>query len=83
MLDLLRTAPPWRKLAMLGEMHETLRTLMLTGLRQRHPQASPAELKRRLADLWLGPELAAKVYGPLAEEPSNADRTNYSDPAGD
>jgi len=82
MLDLLRAAPPWRKLAMLGEMHTTLRTLMLNGMRQRHPQASPAELRRRLADLWLGPELAAKVYGPPAEEPHYADRADRGDSAG-
>jgi len=35
----------------------------------RHPQATPAELHRLLADLWLGPELAARVYGPLPSNP--------------
>jgi len=43
-------------------------TLALSGLRQRHPQASEDELRRHLADLWLGPELAARVYGPLVEK---------------
>jgi hypothetical protein len=38
----------------------------LSGLRQRYPQATPEEL-RRLADLLLGPELAARAYGPLPE----------------
>ena len=65
-IELLRQAPPWRKLHMVGQMNQTVRTLALSGLRQRHPQATPEELRRRLADLLLGPELAARVYGPLA-----------------
>jgi hypothetical protein len=62
---MLRQAPAWRKLEMLGQMNETVRTLALSGLRQRHPQATPQELRRRLADLLLGPTLAEQVYGPL------------------
>jgi hypothetical protein len=41
------------------------RALALAGLRERFPHDSPAQLRRRLADLWLGAELAAKAYGPL------------------
>ena len=44
----------------------------IDGLRQRHPQATPEQLRRLLADLWLGPELAARVYGPLSEENARA-----------
>lgn len=64
-IDLLRAAPPWRKLALVGQLNQTVRVLALEGLRQRYPQTTPAELERRLADLWLGPEMAAKVYGPF------------------
>ena len=64
-IELLRQAPPWRKLHMVGQMNQTVRTLALSGLHQRHPQATLEELRRRLADLLLGPELAARVYGPL------------------
>ena len=49
---------------MAAQMNSTLRTLALSGLRQRYPHATPDELRRRLADLWLGPELAARVHGP-------------------
>ena len=52
-----------------------LSTLALNGLHQRHPHASPEELRRRLADIRLGPELAARVYGPLSEEPRDAERS--------
>jgi hypothetical protein len=64
-IELLRQAPAWRKLEMVGQMNQTLRTLALSGLRQRHPSATQDELRRRLADLLLGLALAAQVYGPL------------------
>ena len=65
LLSLLRQATPWRKLEMLGQLNQMARTLALSGLRQRYPHATPEELQRRLADLLLGPALAAQVYGPL------------------
>jgi hypothetical protein len=64
----LRQMPAWRKLALVGEMNQTVRTLALAGLRQRYPGDTPARRQRRLADLLLGPELAARAYGPLPEE---------------
>lgn len=63
----LRKLPPWRKFEMVGELNAAVRQMMMHGLRQRHPQADEAELRRRLADLLLGPELAERVYGPLEE----------------
>ena len=73
-VQLLRDVPPWRKADMLGQMYATVKQLAYQGLRQRHPGAGEAELRRRLADLLLGEELAAKVYGPLvAKESSHAD----------
>ena len=66
-LELLRAASPARKLELVLSANRTGRLLALTGLRERHPAESPTRLRRRLADLWLGPELAAKAYGPLPE----------------
>jgi hypothetical protein len=66
-IELLRRAPPWRKLEMVGQMNQTVRTLALSGLRHRHPHATPERLRRRLADLLLGPALAARVYGAFSE----------------
>jgi hypothetical protein len=65
--QLMRQVSPARKLAMVGEMNETVKTLALSGLRSRYPADSPEKLRRRLADLLLGPELANRVYGPLVE----------------
>jgi hypothetical protein len=64
---LLHQASSERKLAMLGEMNQTVKTLVLSGLRSRFPMDSPLKLHRRLADLLLGPELAHRVYGPLVD----------------
>jgi hypothetical protein len=64
---LLRKVPPWRKLEMLGQLNSSARLLALSGLRQRYPQAGEGELRRRLAGLLLGEELARKVYGELKD----------------
>jgi len=72
LLDLLRQAPPWRKLHMVAELNRAVRTLALSGLRARYPEASPEELRRRLADILLGPELAEKAYGPLERGQAHA-----------
>ncbi len=61
-IQLLRKAPPWRKLEMLAQLNASARLLALIGLRQRHPSAGDSEL-RRLAGLLLGEELAFRVYG--------------------
>jgi hypothetical protein len=62
-LRLLREAPPWRKMEMLAELNAAANTLALAGLRRLHPRSNEAELRRALADLLLGEELARKVYG--------------------
>ena len=64
-IELMRQAPPWRKLYLLGQLNQTVKQMALSGLRRRHPQATEDELRRRLADLLLGVELAARVYGPV------------------
>ncbi len=67
-LALLRQATPARKLAMVGEMNQAVKMLALSGLRSRYPDDSPEMIRRRLADLLLGPELAQLVYGPLVKK---------------
>jgi hypothetical protein len=62
-VKLLRSAPPWQKMKMLAGLNASARELAMAGLRKRFPNESEAELRRRLADLLLGPELARKLYG--------------------
>ena len=64
---LLRGAPAWRKMEMLAQLNASARLLALSGLRQRYPKAGEQELRRRLADLLLGEDLAGKVYGELKD----------------
>jgi hypothetical protein len=71
-IRLLRESPPWRKMEILAGLNASARSLALAGMRQRFPQASDDELRRRLADLLLGPDLARKVHGEL----ENAGRTH-------
>jgi len=68
LIQLLRQAPAWRRLQLADRMSTTVRELCLAGVRSRHPQASEAEVRRRFADIHLGIELAAKVYGPAPVE---------------
>ena len=72
LIELLRRAPVARKLEMLGQMNAAARQLALQGLRVRHPAATEAQLQRYLADLLLGPELAARAYGPRPLEETHA-----------
>lgn len=65
---LLREAPPWRKLEMVDQLNQSVKLMALTGLRQRFPQDDEERIRRQLADLLLGEELALKVYGPLPQK---------------
>lgn len=73
LVQLTRQAPPWRKLQMMGQLNNSARTMMMSGLRERYPHASDTELRRRLADLVLGPEVALKIYGSLDEAVGTSD----------
>jgi hypothetical protein len=64
LIKLLRETPAWRRLQLTDQMSASVRALCKAGIRRRHPGASDQEIRRRFADLYLGPELAAKAYGP-------------------
>jgi len=71
MIELLRSASPSRKFQMIEGNQRLVRTMAMMGLRERHPAETEGQLRRRLADLLLGAELAAKAYGPLEQRPAN------------
>jgi hypothetical protein len=56
-------ASPTRKMHMLAQLNASARLLAMTGLRSRYPLACEVELRRKMASLLLGDELAQKVYG--------------------
>jgi hypothetical protein len=67
LIELLRQAPPWRKLQLVSQMTRTCQLLAMAGLRQRHPDDTPEQLRMRLAELTLGRETAERVYGRLPD----------------
>ena len=67
-LEHLRRMPSWRKMTLVSEMNRAVRILAVAGLRQRYPEDSPEQQRRRLADLILGDELASRAYGPMLEQ---------------
>jgi hypothetical protein len=62
-LELMRSAPPWRKVEIMEDLNRALRLLILAELRRLLPEAPEDEIVRRLADRLLGEELAARAYG--------------------
>lgn len=62
-IQLWQQASPTKKMNMLAQLNASARMLALTGLRSQYPQATEAELRRKLAGLLLGEELARKVFG--------------------
>jgi hypothetical protein len=72
-IDLMRSTPVWRKMDLLAQLNEAARLFALSGLRRRHPGATEHEIRRRLANLILGAELAERVYGPLERKRTNAE----------
>ncbi len=68
-IQLWREASPTRKMHMVAQLNAAVRLLAMAGLRERFPEASEAELRYRLAVLYLGEEMARKVYG----EPPHAE----------
>lgn len=57
---------------MAADMYATMKTLALIGLRERHPEASEEELRHRLTEVLLGPELATWIYNKIALENKDA-----------
>lgn len=66
-MSIFRAMPTERKLAMAFGWSRVLRDLTREGIRKQFPGASDAKIERLLVDRCLGPELAAKAYGPLSQ----------------
>lgn len=62
-VNLLRKVPGWRRLELMISLNNSARELALAGLRRRYVGAGEEELRRHLADILLGEDLAHKVYG--------------------
>ena len=63
LLEMIRQAPVWKRIALVSELVETTRALALADLRGQFPGASHEELRRRLALRLLTPEEIRAAYG--------------------
>jgi hypothetical protein len=65
-IQFIRKMPAWKKISIVNDLNETVKAMAISGIKQRHPNATPEKIHRLLADLMLGAELAGKVYGEIA-----------------
>lgn len=72
LIELWRQATPARKLSLMFDTTRALQAVALAGLREQHPHDPPARLRRRFADVWLGPDLAQRVYGAWLDDPKRS-----------
>jgi hypothetical protein len=61
-IEIIRRMPSWIKYSLVDDLNETAKAFAISGIRQRHPDATPEQIQRMLVDLMLGPELANRVY---------------------
>ncbi len=62
-IEIIRRMPAWKKMTLIDSLNETVTMLAISGLKQRHPEATPTQIRHMLAELRLGAPLAHKVYG--------------------
>lgn len=67
LVELLKAAPPWRKLELMDQWNDSLRLLAMSELRRRYPGKSEKELRLLLAERLFGPEIAAELSKGLLE----------------
>jgi hypothetical protein len=60
-LDAFRAMTPGERVAIAAAMSDEVRALAEAGIRDRHPESTDAQVAYMLAEILLGPELAAKV----------------------
>lgn len=61
LFELLAKKSPAEKVEMVGQMSATMRTLAVSGLRDRYPAACETELKVNLAQLLYGDDIAERI----------------------
>jgi hypothetical protein len=66
-LEAWRRMTPEERLSAAAEMSDALRRLVEAGVRIRHPNATPAQVEAAIAEVLLGPDLAAALRRRQAE----------------
>jgi len=63
LIELTRAMPDWKKFRQIAALSEGCRRLALVGLRDRYPNATEVELRKRFAALVLDRETVIKMFG--------------------
>lgn len=63
LLGLYRKMPPEERLRRVAALNRMTRTMALSGMRERHPDASEEEIRLRCAALWLDRDTMRRAYG--------------------
>ena len=63
LIEVVRRAPVWKRLALADQLIQTCRALALADLRRRYPRASEDELRRRLGTRLLTRDEIARAFG--------------------
>lgn len=58
-----RLMSPAEKVAQVRHLTRTARRFALAGIRERHPEATEAEVRLRLASFWLDRETMIRLFG--------------------
>jgi hypothetical protein len=61
-VDIYRRMAPSRRLELALQMSDTLRRVVASGVRSRHPEYSEEQVRIAVARLWLGDELFRQAY---------------------
>ena len=61
-IEIIRRMPAWKKVSVVDGLNETVKSLAVSGIKQRYPNATPEQIHLLLAERMLGKELAQKVY---------------------
>ncbi|MFZ0959372.1 MAG: hypothetical protein WAO35_00590 [Terriglobia bacterium] len=69
-IEILRSMPSWWKFQLWNDLNMSMRQVALAGVGERFPSASPQELRRTLATILLGQDLATQAYGPEPDPPT-------------
>ncbi len=63
LIELSRNRPIWKQFRQVGSLNRMTRAFAMAGIRQRYPEASEEEVRRRLAAVLFDRETVIKVFG--------------------
>jgi hypothetical protein len=61
--ELAQNTPIWKKFKQVGALNRMTRAFAMAGIRQRYPEATEEEVRRRLAAVLFDRETVIKVFG--------------------